>query len=365
MSDIQSDYSAMLADFAKSTTGGGESSTEAPAATGTTNETVETQTPEATTSTTPEATEVKVEPETKKEEVAPKEDGLFSDWDTPAEEPEVKTEIKSGLPDEILGELGKVLGLEKVSRKEDLVQALTTLKQEAEKAKGPDAAEIHPELLKAIELSRKGGDFYEYLKVTSVDYSKTDPVELYEDYVIDQLTDANGQVNEDEVNDYLDGMKDSEKRLKGIELQKRLVYEQQRKVADIEAETLRKREEQDAKLKAALGGLQEVDGFKISDSHRKEVFGWVTGKMMKDLFYGPDGNLDPVKVAKIAFRNLYHEKLDAYQKNKIKNATKRELYAEVTNAQITSPSTLTNPGPTKGYDINDYIKSLEDKLTNK
>ncbi|HEY0749691.1 MAG TPA: hypothetical protein VGD26_00970 [Chitinophagaceae bacterium] len=302
----------------------------------------------------PPKEEAKPEVEPKKEEV----EGPISDWDTPADTtPEAPAVTPKDV--EILSELGSALGLEKVTSKEDILKAVSEL---SEKAKGPDTSDIHPELLKAIELSKKGGDFYEYLKITSVDYSKADPVTLYEDYVIDQLTDANGNVNEDEVNDYLDNMKESEKRLKGIELQKRLVYEQQRKAAEIESEAIQRKEKQDIALKAALGNLQEIDGFKVSDSHRKEVFSWVTSKMMKDLFYGPDGNLDPQKVAKVAFRNLYHDKLHAYQMNKIKHATARDIYADVTNQQIKTTSSSPNPTPKKGYDIGDYIQSLEEKM---
>lgn len=362
MTTVQDDLSAILADFAKSTLSSEPTPEVAPAATEAPKNEAPAPEPVSAASTTPEVVEPKAEPTNP--EATKEEDGLFSDWDTPSEV-KAETTTATTLPDEVLGELGKVLGIEKVSSKAELVTAISQLKAEAEKAKGPDATEIQPELLKAIEISKKGGDYLEYLKVTSVDYSKADPVALYEDYVIDQLTDANGQVDEDQVNDYLDNMKDSEKKLKGIELQKRLVYEQQRKAADIVAEATRKKEEQDAKLRAALGHLQDVDGFKVSDSHRKEVFGWVTGKMMKDLFYDQNGELDPVKVAKVGFRNLYYEKLDAYQKNKIKNATKREVYADITNAQITTPSSPTNPTTKKGYDISDYISSLEEKLHNK
>ena len=364
MSEIkttQEELSDILAGFAKSTIGG-ETSEAVPAATETKVEEPKVEEKPVEVSTAQATAETKAKEEPKKEE---SEDELFSDWNTQTEETPVVTETATTVPDSVLSELGKALGLEKVSSKEELVSAVAGLKSELEKAKGPDTTEIHPELLKAIELSRKGGDFYEYLKVTSVDYSKADPMQLYEDYVIDQLTDANGNVDEDQVNDYLDNMKDSEKRLKGIELQRRLVYEQQRKVAEIETEAIRKREKQDADLKAALGNLQEVDGFKVSDSDRKAVFGWVTSKMMKDLFYGADGNLDPVKVAKVAFRNLYHDKLHSYMKNKIKNASARELYAEVTNAQITTPSAPANPTTKKGYDINDYISSLEQNLVNR
>lgn len=355
---INDDLSDILADFAKNSVGG-PAPEEAPAATGA-EQVAEPQAEQkvedvSTAQTKPEdKPEVEAKPE---EEV----EGPIADWDT---DPDVSPEAPApaSVDTAILSELGSALGLEKVESKEDLIKAASEL---AQKAKGPDTSDVHPELLKAIELSKKGGDFYEYLKITSVDYSKADPVALYEDYVIDQLTDAQGNVNEDEVNDYLDGMKDSEKRLKGIELQKRLVYEQQKKVADIEAEAIRKKEKQDADLKAALGNLQEVDGFKVSDSHRKQVFSWVTSKMMKDLFYGPDGNLDPVKVAKVAFRNLYHDKVHSYQANKIKKATMRDIYADVTNAQIKAPATSPNPTSKKGYDISDYISSLEEKLINK
>lgn len=358
---VQNELSDILGQFARQSVGLPPTSDE-PAATGSKPEVKEdVEKKVENVSTAPAQPEAKQEPAPKEEDKVV-EDGPVADWDsdpvadTP-EQPKVQVDNT-----ELLNELGSALGLEKVSTKEDLVKAVSAL---AEKAKGPDTSNIHPELLKAIELSKSGGDFYEYLKITSVDYSKADPVALYEDYVIDQLTDANGNVNEDEVNDYLDSMKDSEKRLKGIELQKRLVYEQQRKVSEIETETIRKKEKQDADLKAALGNLQEVDGFKISDSHRKEVFSWVTGKMMKDLFYGPDGNLDPAKVAKVAFRNLYHDKVHTYQTNKIKKSTQREIYADITNAQITSPTSLPNPTPKKGYDIGDYISSLEQNMINK
>ena len=361
MNDILNERNDILAEFARRSLGGEPA--EPVAATGAEPE-VTTPEPEPAPVPEPKAEEkvvVKEEPV-----VEPKADSTsFDDWDS-TPEPTPAPNAAPELPVDVLSELGKVLGVENVKGKEDVVKAIATLKEEAAKAAGPDKTKIRPELLKAIELDEKGGDFYEYLKVTSVDYSKADPVELYEDYVIDQLSDANGNYNEDEVNDFLDNMKESEIKLRGIELQKRLVYEQQRKVAEIEQEAIRKREKADAELRSALSGLQEIDGFKVDDKHRREAFDWVaSGKMMRDLFYGPDGQLDPVKVAKNAFRNLYYEKLDAYQKSKIRNSTKREVFADLTNQQITTPSIPANPNPVKGNPLDDYIKSLEQGLSNR
>lgn len=361
MSDINTDYNAILADFAAKSISG--EPFETPAATGN-------EVPETTPVVTPPApTEAPVvaTTEVKKEEpkVEVKVDDTFSDWDTPSEPATVAaTTTAPSIPTEVFNELGKALGLDKVQGKEDVVAAISALKTEAERVKA-EKSQIHPELQKAIELSQKGGDFYEYLKVTSADYSKADPVTLYEDYVIEQFADANGQVDQDKVNNYLDNLGDEEKELRGRELQRRLVNDQARRVAEIENEAIVRKQKNDSELRTALGGLTEVDGFKVDDAHRRDLFDWVNGKMMKDLFYGPDGNLDPQKVARVAFRNKYHEKLDSYYKSKIRNSTKREILAEVTNAQITSPAISANPTPTKGYGINDYITSLEQKLMNK
>jgi hypothetical protein len=363
MSDIQSDLSAILADFAKSSISGEQAPAVAP------------ETPVVTQAVeTPQLEAPKVEPavETAKpaEVVAttpniPDEQSVFSDWDSAPATQVAATQASQ--PVEIFSELGKVLGLEKVESKEALVKALENYKLEVEKAKsGIDKAQIRPELLKAIELDQKGGDYKEFLGLSTVDYAKADPVELYEDYVIDRMADANGTVDTDKVNDFLDGLSDTDKKLRGLELQRQLINEQQRRVSEIELDATRKREESDTKLRSALGGLSEVDGFKVDDKHRREVFDWVSsGKIMRDLFYGSDGNLDPAKVAKIAFRNLYHERLDAYQKSKIRNTVKRELINDISNPQITSPAKPVNPTPKTGYDISDYITALEQGMGNK
>jgi hypothetical protein len=360
MSELNQDLNAILAGFAQASISG--TPVETSAATE-----VEQKPEEQSIAETPAPTEAPVPAvvaPTAEVKTEVKEEGPFSDWDSPSEPTQAVTPTAGTLPTEVFSELGKALGLDKVQGKEDVVAAISALRAEAEKVKA-DKTQIHPELQKAIELNQKGGDFYEYLKVTSADYSKANPVTLYEDYVIEQFADATGLVDEDKVNNYLDSLPDEEKELRGRELQRKLVHEQARRVAEIENDANMRKQKHDAELKAALGGLTEVDGFKVDDSHRRDLFDWVTGKMMKDLFYGADGSLDPQKVARVAFRNKYHDKLDSYYKSKIRNTTKREILAEVTNAQITSPAISANPSPAKGYGINEYINSLEQKFNNK
>jgi hypothetical protein len=364
------ELSDILADYAKSSLGGGNTPAQEPVeATGA--NTVVTTEPVVTEPVTvePDASKqaeptVVAEPKTTEPEPVP---DIFSDWDADPTTPEPIAPVTTGqLPVDVLNELGKVLGLEKVQGKEDVVAAITAIKAEAEKAKGPDKAQIRPELLKAIELDQKGGDYKEYLKVVSENYSNADPVQLYEDYIFDRATDANGNVDVDKVEEYLNSITDFDKELRGKDLQSRLVQDQARKVAEIETAAIRQREKTDAELKAALSSITEIDGFKINDRHRSESFDWVSsGKMMKDLFYDANGNLDPNKVAKNAFRMKYYEKLDAYQKNKIRNGTKREILADLTSAQISTPPIQVNPTNPKSYGISDYINQLEQRMINK
>lgn len=298
----------------------------------------------------PKAPEVPTEPAAGQEE-------SFNDWDAVVETP--ASVVAPVIPVEVFVELGKALGLEKDQNKETVLKAISDLKAEAEKSKLPDASQIPGELKKAIELAQKGGDYLEYLKISALDYSQADEVELYENYIIDSSADAEGKVDFDAVNEYLDNMPKVEKELKAKELKRQLINEQARRVRDIELHAQHEREKHDMELKAALSGFNEIDGFKIDDRHRREVFDWVSsGKIMRDLFYGPNGQLDPNKIAKIAFRNKYFDKLDAYQKNKIRNATKREVIASISNVQINTPPVPSNPAPKRPYDADSYLKDI-------
>jgi hypothetical protein len=280
---------------------------------------------------------------------------VWSDWDAT---PEVATPTEPVVPtpqvqNEIFVELSKALGAT-ITSKDDVIKLLEVEKQKTI----PD--NIPAELKKAVELASKGADYLEYLKVNTVDYSKADPVELYENYIIDSLSDEQGQVDEEKVNSYLDSLSDVQKELEGKRLQRQLIVEQQRRTVELEQSAIRAREKHDADLKAALRGFAEIDGFKVDDNHRRELFDWISsGGIMKDLFYGQDGSFDPIKAAKVAFRNKYYDKLDSYHKTKIRNATKREILKDITNQEIVTTPKNASPQPTKSFGIQDYIESLK------
>jgi hypothetical protein len=301
-------------------------------------------------------------PETPKVEtpVEDKVESSWSDWDTP-EVPKADATAPAVVPNEIFTDLSKALGVE-IKTKDDIVAAY---KAQAEKTALPD--NLPSELKKAIELASQGADYLEYLKVNTVDYGKADPVQLYEDYIIDSMSDKDGNVADPEkLDEYLDSLSDLDKTIRGNEIKRQLISAQAQRTAQLEQEARMSREKHDTELKAALRSMDEVDQFKITDFHRTELFNWISsGKIMQDLFYDANGQFDAVKVSKIAFRNKYHDKLDAYQKTKLRNATKREILKDITNQDITSPKQPANPEPKKGYGIGDYIQSLQDQMNNR
>jgi hypothetical protein len=297
------------------------------------------------------------EPTVPTETVVENVEEAWSSWDSP----EVPTAVPPAVqPTEVYTDLSKALGVE-IKSQEDLVKAWNA---EKEKTRLPE--NIPSELKKAIELASKGVDYLEYLKVNTVDYGKADPVELYEDYLIDQFTDEKGEVDADKVDEYLESLSDKDKTIRGKELQRQLVYAQAQRSAQLEQEAQAQREKHDTELKAALRSMAEVDKFKVSDTHRRELFDWISsGKIMKDLFYDEAGQFDAVKVAKIAFRNKYYDKLDAYQKTLIRNSTKREVLSDITNQQITTPPRAASPETKKGFGADDYIAMLEQRMSNR
>lgn len=286
---------------------------------------------------------------------------VFDDWDVtvPNAAPVAKpVEAAAPAPSLIFEDLGKALGVE-IKSQDDLVKAY-----QAERVKAQAMETIPAELKKAIELASKGADYLEYLKVNTVDYSTADPVELYENYIIDSSADDKGQVDEEKINEYLDSLPAFEKELRGKDLQRRLISEQNRRTVEIEQEAVRNRQKHDMELQSALRSFAEIDGFKVNDNHRKELFDWVSsGKIMKDLFYNGDGQFDAVKAAQVAFRNKYYDKLDAYHKTKIRNSTKREILEEITNQEIVTTPKSTNAQPRKDYGISDVISLYEQQMS--
>jgi hypothetical protein len=287
-------------------------------------------------------------------------DAVVDNWDgtpSPAPQPSTTDPVQAAVD---YSELAKVLGTE-VKSKEEALKVLSEYKTKVEEATSK-LTRLPKELVKAMEIAEKQGNYLEYLKVSSVDWSKQDPVEVYEEYIIDRAKDEQGNVDFEKVEAFLEKMDDFEKEVRGKELIAAYQQNQRQMQFAIEQQAVEEAKSKEQGLRQALASIDNVSGFKLSPSHKEELFSWYTsGNMLRDMFYDQSGNLDFKKVVTTAFLNKYWEKVDSFRKQQIKNSVKRELLDELTNPSVrpTSDPALPPSEQPKGYTISDWLKELE------
>lgn len=310
----------------------------------------------------------KVEPTaTKKEEPKVDLEAVVDSWDidaTPATPSaavaiDVTNKAKVDVPYFDFSEVAKVLNTE-VKSKDDIIKAISEYKTKVDQINA-DQASLPQPLLKAIEIARQNGNYLEYLGVSRTDWSKKDPVEVYEDYVVDRLTDpATGQVDYEKVDQFLDKIDDVEKEIRGKELISSYSNYQSQMLSSIEREAADMKARQDAALRQALNTVEDVAGFKLSQAHKDDLYNWYnSGQMWKDLFHDASGNIDFKKVVTNGFISKYWGKLDNFRKQQIKNAAKREILEELQQPSLTTSTEPAQVDSSKPYNLDDYLKELK------
>jgi hypothetical protein len=247
-----------------------------------------------------------------------------------------------------VSELAKVLKKDAIKTKDEVFSELETTVKQAE------LISALPEQMKsALEIAALGGNYLEYLGISQIDWTKEDPITLYENYVEDQFTNAQGQTDFERVEKLLDRLDDDEKELRGRELQRQYVTYQAQQKAAIESQARQQKASFESNLRSAVDSLSDIAGFKLSPAHKEELYAYVVS--------GADLKQPDIKTRIFnAFVTKYWPKLDAYRKQQIKNATVKQIIDEVTVPEITSVGMIPSPAPSNvGFSMNDYIKSLE------
>ena len=225
------------------------------------------------------------EQETSSKEEAIQEDTVISDWDVGEKDGKEPAEFD-------FKSLASEVGFEAES-KDEFVNRINEIKAKAE---APDPTATLPEnLKKAIEIANQDGDFLEYLGVTSVNYDAYTDLQLVSNNFAGIFT-TNGVIDNDGLNDYVDGLTDAEIKVKGGEIRNQLKANQGQVTANIEAETTRNRAAADKELKKELDGFNEYRDFKYSPTHKKQLYDGITsGDMIAEMFHGEDGKLSQRK----------------------------------------------------------------------
>lgn len=278
-------------------------------------------------------------------------DAVIEDWDTP----QVPVAVSPSPVD--YSEIAKVLGLGDVKTSNEVISAITALKIKAE-AQSKDLPVLPADLAKAVDIAKQGGNYLEYLKVSAVDWSKSDPVIMFQDWVYDRFGRA-GKTAE-EIEAYLEKVDDMEKEIRGQELINQYTQYQQNQRLSLETQAKLEKQEQDASVRRALDGLDMVFGFKLGMGHKEELFGDFTSTPIGRALLSQTGG-DYKKALERLFLSKYGEKVDAVRRKQLGELAKRDLLTELQNPKITNAGLLTNPNTAPLDPIQMYLSELTQK----
>jgi len=273
-------------------------------------------------------------------------DAVIDSWDSTPVESVTTAPVAPQPTVNHLSELAKVLNVQK---DEEILKVVEAYKQKAQVLEA-----IPEDLGKALEIAKDGGDYLEYLKISVVDWSKEDPITLYENYVIDQYTDPNTKlVDTEKVDKLLDRIDDDDKELRGKELQRSYMnFQSQRKNA-IENDARAQKQKFETTLRQAVDAVDNIAGFKLTSSHKAELYNYIMS--------GQDLRPQDLQARVIdAGLKKYWGKMDNFRKDQIKNATTRQMLESTTFPKLNATSTPSQiDGKPKQYGMEDYIKELE------
>lgn len=273
-------------------------------------------------------------------------DAVIDSWDSTPTEQVTPAPVVPQPTVNHLSELAKALNVQK---EDEILKVVEAYKQKAE-----TLDRVPEDLGKALEIAKDGGDYLEYLKISVVDWSKEDPITLYENYVIDQYTDpATKLVDTEKVDKLLDRIEDDEKEFRGRELQKTYVnFQAQRKFA-IENDARAQKQKFETTLRQAVDSVDNIAGFKLTSSHKAELFNYIMS--------GQDLRPQDLQARVVdAGLKKYWGKMDNFRKDQIKNATTRQMLESTTFPKLNSTSTPSQiDGKPPKYGMEEYIKELE------
>jgi hypothetical protein len=275
--------------------------------------------------------EVKVEEPVKVETPeVPTTEVTLDDWDVDAPKAEttpVTTENKFDFETFV-----KDLGIEAKDPKE--------LK---EKLKSSPPAEdvlsgVDERLKKAIEFSKKGGDYLALLGVSKIDYSQINPTALYENAI---LSDPN--YSPEEARELLDSLSPLQKKERGLQLrndyeriQKSQLSQFEESIKAIEQSKTERKAKADKELKTTLDKVEKIAGLTVKPHHKADIFDAITsGRMQQELFFNQKtGDYDYQSMIETYFVKKNLPKILDHLKKVTSSDTLRGFVKEVTNASL-------------------------------
>lgn len=200
----------------------------------------------------------------------------------------------------------------------------------------------NPEIAKANELAKMGGDYMEYLGLSKNNWDAVSDVDLITEV---KLRSVFGDDNE-KIDRFLDSMTDEQLKYEGTQLRNILKKEDADRKEAIFNQAKAQRDSFNNGVKTFLDSQKTLYGLKVTPSMSKEVFEGVSQKdAIREMFYDKSGNVSPEKMARGYF---VLKNLNKIVNTAIANATSKrteELLNEVTNPDVSRKGEKLNVQP--------------------
>lgn len=252
-----------------------------------------------------------------------------------------------------------------VTNEEELIKEvggkLAKLKElEAETAKAFEG--VPASLKEAIDIAKKGGDWYSFVENSLLDVTKLDPIDLFEQEYERQeaakYRNPDGTIDYEKLDEAMDSIPDAIKSMQGNQIKNSLYMQQQQKKQQLVQQAQQSQEVFNMQLTEAVKELpsyfpQDTFGIAVESKHVSSLYdGIASNKLIQKHL----GNIDPSVLSKLDAKKLiktlamaeWGAGISKAQYNRGLVSGKKELLEKAQNPQINAPSRSAEPEVTNG-----------------
>lgn len=308
---------------------------------------------------TPAAEEVQTEQEPKAEETPTEVEETPKPWDADNNAEPIKVEPPSTFD---FNKIGSALGWGEIKDESDFLAKASEVKTKLKTLEEAPLQGIPEDLREVIDVAKKSGESWkEYLSNQIVDFSKIDPVVLFQqefdkDAVKDPKYFVDGKFSQELADQALDAIPEAVQKQFGYQIQQGYINTQRQRQAQIKAKAEAKIAEAENTLAKATQNLSEIlpfdnYGIKFEPRHSAEIYSGITNSTLIKKHLGPgvtydklvESGADMKAIARTITLAEKGEKMIKYKSETAEARAKKAILDKTQNAQLNNPGTQIKP----------------------
>jgi len=286
-------------------------------------------------------TELSTEPSPQETIVEAWDKDLFSTSTAPVDEPLTIENLSSALK------------LDGVKSKDDLVQTFTKQQakiKELEEAQTSFVSDLDDEFKEIFKIAKEKGDWKSHLAASMVDYSKIDPVQLFEQEIDRIHGFGTPSYNKEAADAALAEVPDSIKRIQGEQMKQNLIQRSQLRRQEIARQAEERKSKFNRDLAEASRNLSktlspEKVGITLEAKHSDYIYeGIRNGKLIEKHFGKIDlSGVDAAKLSRTIALAEWGEQIASHQSKQGYVKGQKDLLSKAQNVQLNTPPIPPSP----------------------